>query len=143
MIQYIETGAGEERRLRPVCFDNSLSYEFERMTGKSFIMELNLLFDELRAVGKSLGTDDVATASGNVSMVRYVDIIYHAFRVGAIKARDKVDFIELDVAEWLDDRATATTLTTWLAEANMAPKGEPDDAKKKQTTTERPRRPMK
>lgn len=123
MTHFIETGQDAERRTRPVRFDNTLVYEFERQTGRKFVTECNALFNELRRVGKSLGTDDVAEAAGGVSMVRFVDIMYHAFRVGALKDRQPIDFTELDVAEWLDDHTVNISLVTWLAEANATPAG--------------------
>ncbi|HNB51102.1 MAG TPA: hypothetical protein PK530_04135 [Anaerolineales bacterium] len=141
MIHYV-TIAGRER---PVCFDNSLAYEYEKNLGRPYLADLAALFDDLRVVAQRVGTDDVATAALQMPIVRFVDVMHCALRLGHRKERHAIDFDEYAVADWLlDDTQAVSSLTTLLAEANFDPNAkpaengqdtEPDAGKKKKAGT--------
>lgn len=129
MIHYIALGQGEARRERPVCFDHSLAYEFEKTTGKLYLKELEALLVEITAAGAAHGTDDAGEAMKHISVVRYIDFMYSALRMGARKQRLPIDFDEYDVNDWLmGDPEAVGQLTNWLFEDNYSPPQVSDDA---------------
>lgn len=136
MIHYIDIGQGKNRRARPVSFDNALAYEYELTTGKSYLKDLTALFSELTGVAQTMNTDDVSTAASGMSVVKFGDIMHCAFRLGAIEAREPLDFTVYDVVNWLmADPQAVTKLVDLLADANSDPGAANDeDAKKKNTT---------
>ena len=136
MIHYIDIGQGEDRRARPVSFDNALAYEYELTTGKSYLRDLTELFSELAGVAQTMNTDDVSTAAAGMSVVKFGDIMYCAFRLGAIEARQTPDFTVYDVVNWLmADTPAVTKLVDLLVNANSDPGAEIDEEAKKKDTT--------
>ena len=136
MIHYATIGIGDRRRERPVCFDHTLAFEFEKTTGKHYLLETKAILTELIMAGALVGTDDAATAARHVSIVRFVDFIHAGLRLGARKEKQPIDFDEYDVADWLlnpENGAEAVSqLTTWFIEATYTPapsaNGKHDDA---------------
>lgn len=135
MTHFIELGGKE----RPVCFDQTLGYEYERTMERSYLRDLEELFIQIAQVGHAIGTDDVGAAAANMSVVKVVDLIYCAVRLGYRREKKEVDFDSYDVADWiLSNQAAMSQLTVWLVEANIdtgAKSADQDSGKKKTTPT--------
>ena len=144
MIQYIHLGGQD----RPITFAYSTAYEYELQTGKSYEKDVAELAGQLIVAGASIGTDDVATAVGQISMVKYIDIAFAALRAGHLKAKTPITFTVHDVADWFgDDKQKAAQFTEMLFYANFNLKtdqppvdsespGDSVDSKKKAPATE-------
>lgn len=131
MTHFIELGGQE----RPVCFDQTLGYEYERTMQRSYLRDLEDLFLQIAQVGHAIGTDDVGTAAANMSVVKLVDLIYCAMRLGYRREKLTIDFDSYDVADWiLPNQEAIAQLSVWLVESNIdtsAQQADPDAAKKK------------
>jgi len=141
MVHYITLGGQE----RPVCFSYAVAYEYEKQTGHYYEADVAALGAQIITAGARAGTDDVATAAREISMVKFIDILYACLLVGYRKERLRIDFELYDVAEWLtDNRDTVSQFATMLLEANFDLSGEnqtddeePDDEKKRKPPTAR------
>ncbi len=132
MTHFIELGEKE----RPVCFTQALGYEYERTMQRSFLRDLNGLFEQIARVGQAIGTNDVGEAAAGMSVVILVDMAYCALRLGYRREKMEVDFDAYDVADWiLNNEPAVSQLTVWLVEANIdtSKKPEPQGSKKKPT----------
>ena len=128
MTQHIELGGKE----RPICFTQALGYEYERTMNRSYLRDLEALFSQIAQVGQSIGTDSIAEAAANMSVVTLIDMVYCAMRLGYRRERKDIDFDQYDVADWvLPNQAAITQLTVWLVEANVVTSKPDDDSKKK------------
>ena len=132
MVHFIELGGIE----RPVSFSQALAYEYELTTGNSYLRDLRQLFIEIAEVAAGMNTEDVATAASQMSVVKFVDLMHCALRLGARYERRAVDFDAYQVAEWLlGDSKAVSKLVGWLAEANFDPKSDDGEASKKKTVS--------
>ena len=135
MIHYITLGKDAQRRERPVCFDHTLAYEFQKTTGKHYLQETDLLLKDLIAVGIGAQTDDPHEAAKHMDVVRMVDFFHAALRLGARKAGIQVDFDEYDVCDWvMSEEQASRQLTAWLVEDTFTMPTANDDGKKKTVT---------
>jgi len=124
MIKYIELGGQE----RPVCFDNSLAYEYELTTGNYYEHDLRALFREIAMAAASIGTDNTDVAVGQMSIVKFVDFLHCALRLGYRKTQLPIEFDAYNVADWLlNDGKAVARFTTLLLEANTDPNSVPPD----------------
>jgi len=131
-IQYISLGGKE----RPVCFSHALAYHYELTTGKSYLRDLDALFQEMVQVAAGANTDNVAVAAQNMSVVRLVDIIHAALTLGARQDRINVEFDQYQVADWLmSDRDAVGILASMLVDANIDPGAKQDEDEKKRMRT--------
>lgn len=132
MVHFIELGGVE----RPVSFGQALAYEYELTTGRSYLRDLQQLFIEISEVAAGMNTDDVTTAASQMSVVKFVDLMHCALRLGHRYERQTVGFDAYQVAEWLlGDSEAVSRLVGWLAEANFDPKSDDGEASKKKTAS--------
>lgn len=127
MLNYIHLGGQD----RPITFAYSTAYEYELQTGKSYEKDVAELAGQIIVAGASIGTDDVATAVAQISMVKYIDIAFAALRAGHLKAKIPVTFTVHDVADWFgDDKQKAGQFTEMLLSANfnLKPDQSPGDS---------------
>jgi hypothetical protein len=137
MIHYLNIGGQD----RPLSFAYSVAYDYEIETGRHYDPDIQELATQIIKAGAALNTDDIGTAARSISMVRFVDILYHCLRAGHRKTKTPVTFDKHDVADWMGEHKQAVSdFTTMLLEANFnlkpaegeeAETNEDDDTKKK------------
>lgn len=128
MVHFLNIGGQE----RPLCFDQSLAYEYERRLNRSYLRDLNELFQQIAQVGQSVGTNDIGKAAESLSVVSLVNFFFVSMCLGCRRESRKVDFDENDVADWiLGSQDIVAQFTMWLVEANMDTKKEDNPSKKK------------
>lgn len=128
-------------KMRPIEFSTKVAYDFERLTGKSYLTEIDELIRDIARVGAAEGGEavDVGRAVAQMSVVRFVDITFAALVYAHAVQRMPVDFTQRDVAGWLlaDNFAPAWPVANLIIDS--LPKAEPgeaqESAKKKQEAT--------
>lgn len=139
MIHYVTLGQDDKRRERPVCFDHTMAYEFQKVTGRHYLLESQKLLVQLALAGEKAGTDDAVTAAAHVDIVNFVDFMHVALRLGARKAKEAIDFDEYDVAGWImADPDAVSQLTTLFIEATYTPPAASANGEKKREVTMTP-----
>lgn len=127
--------------MRPIEFSTKVAYDFERLTGKSYLTEIDELIRDIARVGAAEGGDvvDVGKAVAQMSVVRFVDITFSALVYAHAVQRMPVDFTQRDVAGWLLDNnftpawPVANLIIDSLPQAKPGESPQPEGAKKKQT----------
>ena len=124
---------------RPIEFSTKVAYDFERLTGKSYLAEIDELIRDIARVGAAEGGEavDVGKAVAQMSVVRFVDITFAALVYAHSVQRMPVDFTQRDVAGWLLDNNFAPAWPVANLIIDSLPKAEPgeapqDSAKKKE-----------
>jgi len=128
-------------KLRPIEFSTKVAYDFERLTGKSYLTEIDELIRDIARVGAADGGEavDVGRAVAQMSVVRFVDITFAALVYAHSVQRTPIDFTQRDVAGWLlvDNFAPAWPVANLIIDSLPQVKpGEamPEPAKKKGLT---------
>ena len=135
MVTFIELGG----KMRPIEFSTKVAYDFERLTGKSYLIEIDELIRDIARVGAAGEGDaiDVGRAVAQLSVVRFVDMTFAALVYAHSVQRLPIDFTQRDVAGWLLDNNFAPAWPVANLIIDSLPKVEtgeamPDDAKKKE-----------
>lgn len=131
-------------QMRPIEFSTKVAYDFERLTGKSYLTEIDELIRDIARVGaanagKGKKSLDVGLAVAQMSVVRFVDITFAALVYAHSVQRTPIDFTQRDVAGWLlaDNFAPAWPVANLIIDSLPQVKpGEamPEPAKKKALT---------
>ena len=125
-------------KMRPIEFSTKVAYDFERLTGKSYLAEIDELIRDIARVGAAEGSDavDIGRAVAQMSVVRFVDITFSALVYAHAVQRMPVDFTQRDVAGWLLDNNFTPAWPVANLIIDSLPKAEPGEApepaKKKQ-----------
>ena len=128
-------------QMRPIEFSTKVAYDFERLTAKSYLTEIDELIRDIARVGAADGGEavDVGRAVAQMSVVRFVDITVAALVYAHSVQRTPIDFTQRDVAGWLlvDNFAPAWPVANLIIDSLPQVKpGEamPEPAKKKALT---------
>jgi len=129
--------------MRPIEFSTKVAYDFERLTGKGYLTEIDELIRDIARVGAVEGGDsvDVGRAVAQMSVVRFVDITFAALVYAHSVQRMSVDFTQRDVAGWLLDNNFTPAWPVANLIIDSLPKAQPGEAqpegtKKKQIEAE-------
>jgi len=128
--------------MRPIEFSTKVAYDFERLTGKSYLTEIDELIRDIAHVEAAKGSDvvDIGRAIAQMSVVRFVDITFAALVYAHAIQRMPVDFTQRDVAGWLLDNnfTPAWPVANLIIDSlpNVEPGEAPEPAKKKQVAAE-------